>query len=421
MKGNRGKPEAKEPAGLRKRAERLLSRRAKPGQETAAGDTAKLIHELRVHQIELEMQNEELRKSQQEIEEFRQKYTDLYDFAPLAYFTFAKRGMILEANLAGASLLNMARAKLPLYAFISFISPESRGTFHRHLRSVFSTGKKEICELKLMKKGGASFHVSLESIASNDNENHPIQCRSIITDITERKRVEEDLQKAHEKLRQSEERLQHLSARLIDAQEEERKRFAAEVHDSFSASLSAMKHRIQSIQSGNGSMNEQLEGLKGQVQALIEDSRRIQMALRPSILDDVGIVSALSWFTREFHKTYSHMKVTREIDLEENQIPKAIKTPLFRICQEAFTNAAKHSKAKSIKLSLGKKEGSLRLEIQDNGVGIAGREISEVSKERGRGLGLLSMEERASLSGGVFAIHSELGKGTTIRVSWALD
>ncbi len=113
------------------------------------------------------------------------------------------------------------------------------------------------------------------------------------------------------------------------------------------------------------------------------------------------------------------MGVTTEIDVEEPEIPHKVKTPIFRITQEAFHNAAKHSKAKSIKLSLGNTGGSLRLEVQDNGVGI-GSEILEFSKDRGRGLGLLSMEERASLSGGVFTIHSEIGKGTTIRVSWPL-
>jgi len=174
------------------------------------------------------------------------------------------------------------------------------------------------------------------------------------------------------------------------------------------------------MKGNNGPTNEQLEDLKGNVQAMISDSRRIQMELRPSILDDLGIVSALGWFMREFQKTYSQMEVTREIDVEEQEIPDRIKTPMFRMCQEAFHNAAKHSKAKSIKLSLSKKEGYLRLEIQDNGVGI-GREISEFSERRGRGLGLSSMEERASLSGGVFTIHSELGKGTTIRASWILD
>ncbi len=144
------------------------------------------------------------------------------------------------------------------------------------------------------------------------------------------------------------------------------------------------------------------------------------MALRPSILDDFGIVSALNWFTREFEKTYGHVKVTRQIDLEERQIPNTIKTPVFRICQEAFNNAVKHGKAKRIKLSFIRRGSFLSLQIQDNGTGISS-DILKQNTGRSRGLGLLSMEERASLSGGVFAVHSELGKGTTIKITWPIN
>ena len=144
------------------------------------------------------------------------------------------------------------------------------------------------------------------------------------------------------------------------------------------------------------------------------------MALRPSMLDDLGIVSALGWFTREFQKNYSCVEVTCEIDVDEQEIPNQVKIPIFRICQEAFNNAAKHSQANHIKLSLSKLASFLRLEIQDNGVGV-GAEVLDAKEGRRRGLGLLSMEERASLSGGFFTIRSGHEKGTTIRVSWPLS
>ncbi len=113
-------------------------------------------------------------------------------------------------------------------------------------------------------------------------------------------------------------------------------------------------------------------------------------------------------------------EVRSELEVAEREIPHQVKTPIFRICQEAFHNAAKHSKSNAVRLSLGKAGTSIRLEVQDDGIGIGSETLA--SKEgRGRGLGLLSMEERASLSGGVFTIHSEIGKGTTIRVSWPLN
>src|SRR5512147_686946 len=100
----------KEP--LRKKAEKLLSEPFPPVHNVGEADPRKLVHELQVHRIELEMQNEELRRAQEEIEASRQKYSDLYDFAPIGYFTFSASGEVLEVNLTGASLLNVERAKL---------------------------------------------------------------------------------------------------------------------------------------------------------------------------------------------------------------------------------------------------------------------------------------------------------------------
>jgi PAS domain S-box-containing protein len=242
-----------------------------------------------------------------------------------------------------------------------------------------------------------------------------------LTEVLEERVKErtEELSRANQELVRSEQRLQHLSARLLEAQEQERRQIAGEIHDSFGASLSAIKFKIEAMQKEIGTKHKDFQNLSSQVQDLIEETRRIQMALRPSVLDDLGIVTALKWFIREFQKTYSHMEVTNGIDVEENQIPESIKTPLFRISQEALNNAAKHSKTKTLNVSLIKRDSYLQLEIRDNGVGF-GSEILELKKDSPRGLGLSSMEERASLSGGVFSIHSEVGKGTTVRVSWPL-
>ncbi len=228
-----------------------------------------------------------------------------------------------------------------------------------------------------------------------------------------------ELELANNKLKDSESRLRNLSARLLEAQEEERRRFAGEIHDSLGSSLSAIKFRIESMQKENGAMYGDMENLKSQVRGLIEESRRIQMALRPSILDDLGIVAALNWFLREFQKTYPHIEVTNEITVEEHGIPDHVKTPIFRISQEAFNNAAKHSKAKMVRLSLVKEGSFLKLEIQDNGIGL-GSDLLKHGEGSRRGLGLSSMEERASLSGGILGIYSEVGKGTMVRVSWPL-
>jgi signal transduction histidine kinase len=229
-------------------------------------------------------------------------------------------------------------------------------------------------------------------------------------DITARKRAEEAL-------RESENRLRLLSSQLINVQEAERKRIAREIHDSIGQTLAAIKFGLESklSQMGAGAPppGVSIEDIISLAQNGIEESRRIQMDLRPSILDDLGIIATIGWFTREFQKVYSHISVEKEIQIEENDIPAALKTSLFRIIQEAMNNVAKHSKADLIQLILKKAKEKIELSIEDNGMGFDLENIKQ-------GLGLTSMRERTELSGGTFEIESVPGRGTTIRAQWTI-
>ena len=120
-------------------------------------ETLQLIHELQVHQIELEMQNEELRTSQSELEESRSKYSDLYDFAPFGYFTFDKNGLILEANLTAAKELGVERSVLVNKPFRAYIVAEDREIFDVHLQKVLKSETRQTCEIRLKKKMAACF------------------------------------------------------------------------------------------------------------------------------------------------------------------------------------------------------------------------------------------------------------------------
>jgi len=135
------------------------------------------------------MQNEELRRAQKELEESRDRYSDLYDFAPVGYFSFDKNGLIIEVNLTGAKKLGVERNFLIKKPFSLFISSSSKDTFYLHLRQVFSTGVRQTCELKLVDKKGAEFEAQLESLPVQ--EGNPGHCRTVISDITEHKKVEE--------------------------------------------------------------------------------------------------------------------------------------------------------------------------------------------------------------------------------------
>lgn len=192
-------PTGRKSEGLRRRAEKLLQESDGKLRHAPHG-IKELVHELQVHQIELEMQNEELRRAQAEIEESRSKYADLYDFAPVGYFTITKRGIIAEANLTLCNLLGVERRYLLNNPFFLFVKSGSRVSFHRYLHEVFADDAKHTCELKLVRKNGTEFTASMKSIAFQDKEGN-FFCRSVITDITDRKQKEDALHISESKYR----------------------------------------------------------------------------------------------------------------------------------------------------------------------------------------------------------------------------
>jgi len=192
-------------ADLRQQAEaKLIERRKKTGPlpemeadtqpRAGTGTTTRLVHELQVHQIELEMQNEELIQSRAEVEAALRQYTDLYDFAPVGYFTLARDGTISRLNLAGANLLGLERSKLIKRRFGVFVVAQSRKTFNAFLEKVFISKCKETCEVSLLKDGTDPFWTRIEAIfdATDGERKHEVCC-AVVSDITERVQAEEAL------------------------------------------------------------------------------------------------------------------------------------------------------------------------------------------------------------------------------------
>jgi PAS domain S-box-containing protein len=180
-------------APLRRRAEKALAG-SKKKPLPFKGTAQELIHALQVHQAELEMQNEELRRAQEELQASHQKYIDLYDFAPAGYFTFDKMGRVVEANLSGARMLGVERAHLLRSAFAEFIAPEYRDVFRVHRHEVLQNGREQDCELKLIRSGGSPFVASVKSLPVRDNTDH---IRSAFLDITVRKEAQNQIEAEH--------------------------------------------------------------------------------------------------------------------------------------------------------------------------------------------------------------------------------
>ena len=155
-----------------------------------------MTHELRVHQIELEMQNEELREAQHELEAARARYFDLYDLAPVGYLTLSEKGLILEANLTFSTLLNVPRSALVKRPLSQVILKEDQGIYYLHRKALFETSTPQQCEIRMLKNGGEPFFwAQLDVTVAQDDDGAPV-CRVILSDITEQKTMEEQLRQA---------------------------------------------------------------------------------------------------------------------------------------------------------------------------------------------------------------------------------
>ena len=238
---------------------------------------------------------------------------------------------------------------------------------------------------------------------------------SLHAEVSERKRVEEAL-------RESEKELRLLSARLLSAQEEERRRIAMELHDSIGGLLTAIKVGVESVLAettrGPGHLGSvRLEDVVPIIQDTIDETRRMHSGIWPSILDDLGILMAVSWFCRQFNNTYPAIHVVREMEIAEHEVPVSLKIVIYRIIQEALNNVAKHSNADTVRIALKRADGDLLLTIKDDGRGFDMKKALSSDDAR-RGLGLSSMRERAKFSGGSLEMSSSPGSGTVVQVVW---
>ena len=186
---------------MRKRAEALLNKAPDEIREVPVEDIQHLVHELRVHQIELEMQNEELRRTQMELEAARNKYSDLYDFAPVGYFMIGEKGMIEEVNLTGASMLGVERRLLIGMPFSRFIFKEDQDIFYLHRQKLLGTETLQSCELRLLKKDGHEFWAGLNCMVVEEKGGDCRHIRAAVSDISEQKQAEDALRESEERYR----------------------------------------------------------------------------------------------------------------------------------------------------------------------------------------------------------------------------
>jgi signal transduction histidine kinase len=216
--------------------------------------------------------------------------------------------------------------------------------------------------------------------------------------------------------------LLRLSAQYLTIQENERRRIAADLHDGLGQSLglviASLENMAELLSRGEaGKAAECLQRLNPKVRETLDELRSIAMNLRPATLDSLGILATLSWHLREIEAACPGITIERRFSVNESDVPNCLRTPIFRILQEAGSNAIKHGGADRVTVRLSKGDGVLELAIEDNGKGFNPSEVT-CNRKLNRGIGLQSMKERAELSCGICEIESAPGKGTQVRVKW---
>jgi PAS domain S-box-containing protein len=268
-------------------------------------------------------------------------------------------------------------------------------------------------ELLVGRPDGSRVPVLANVVPLRDAEGSMIGAVNCLQDITDRKRAEQQLQISNDKL-------QLLSHRLVESQETERRHIARELHDEVGQTLTVAEMNLQAVLSSPRAasvprrVNESLRA----VERVLEQVRDLSLTLRPSMLDDLGLEPTLRWYT---NRQASLIGLRAEFHAEplEERLDPVIETACFRVGQEALTNVVRHARARAVAVELRKEDGHLHLYVRDNGVGFDVAALRDQAVQGGS-MGLLSMEERATLADGGLECKSAPGQGTEVHAWFPL-
>jgi len=228
-------------------------------------------------------------------------------------------------------------------------------------------------------------------------------------------RLEKDLQAKYRDSLQAQRELKELSKRLVEAEEQERRAISRELHDEVGQSLTALLIDVENlagISSGEGAFRQGLQRIKTLAENCVNEVRNMALLLRPSMLDDLGLIAALDWQAREVSKRTGMLVDMKDENVPDN-LPEEYKTCVYRVVQEALNNCSKHAYAKNVRVLVRQEPNHLRVSVEDDGKGF--------DASRVRGLGLVGMGERVSQLGGVLKVESDPTRGTCLRVDLPLS
>lgn len=333
----------------------------------------------------------------------------LFSMAPDGVIVVGSNGKILTANEQARQLFGYsAREFLELQ--VETLMPQGQRAAHARHRENYGRAPtlrlmNPIQELRGVRKDGSEFSAEI-GLGPLQFKNQACTI-AIVRDISERKKLENERA-------EQEKRFRDLSRRLMEVQEAERRKLSTELHDRTSPGLAAIQINLNLLNNllttqGTEDVRALLEDTAGLLADTTRSIREISANLRPTVLDDGGLLPALAGYAQQFkHRTGITVQLQTQ-DATTVQTP-AVQSNLFRIVQEALTNCAKHAKAKNVTIRLSTSDSGVALTIADDGVGF------DCERRSASGLGLLTMRERAEFAGGSFSLESRPGQGTRIQV-----
>lgn len=432
-------------ADYRRQAEEKLSRKkGGPPKTTSRKEMEALVHELALHQIELEMQNEDLRASQAALEASRESYSELYDFAPVGYFSFNENGVILNANLTGARQLGMERRGLIGMPFMMYVAEENVRPFLTHVNAVFKSKGRHRVQLKIkraVREGKhqtiVPFHAELESVYFEAGEGER-GCRTVLSDIAERKEAEDQIQKISKAAQQKNIALQEVNRA--------RSRFFSFISHELKIPLNSVLGFAQLLSNGSyGALNPKqkkavtrLTTNAGEMVHLINnilDISRIETGKMPTHRIETDLPELLKKISLSFEPLLKEKELDFKIKISPGT-PKRFSTDpeqLRSVITNLLSNAVKFTTKGKIRLIAAPLSGNrgIRLTVSDTGIGIRPEDLARIFEEfeqsgfvrenpirytSGSGLGLSIVQKMVSLLGGTVQVESIFGKGSTFTV-----
>ena len=310
-----------------------------------------LEHELAVHEIELAMQNEELKRTQMQLAEARDRYLDLYDFAPVGYLTLDGRGVVIEANLNAAALLNRRRELLVGSPFSGFVMASQVDFWKQHANLAMRAGGSHRLDVTLQPADGAPIHVQMNCTRAG----HAPLLRVTLTDLSERNHAE---------------MTHRIAMSAVGASEADRQRISRVLHEELAQQLGALKMELSSLRKRDGrrQQDHQISGMLGTLDGSLATVRRIAMDLRPPMLDDLGLNAAVDWLGMDITRRTGNNVSVRH-DATDPPLDTQQSLGVFRLLQAMLADLTDEHAMQEVSIDLHKDDAHLRLIVESGGTG----------------------------------------------------